>query len=150
MGRFRNQDGSMLLRATFYRLRIQDHHICFLGSKGFIVIKVNISIWTQKKKILQIKITRWNRIIFGKSQEKIYSQQKNRLPVKFAVKKIFRFTKYNLLNDTKSNKEKTNKTVKGDILKFVFFNQETRLLRQAQCFLKFLQFEPKMFLKCFS
>ena len=35
------------------------------------------------------------------------------------VKKIFQFTKYNLLNDTK-NKEKMNKTVKGDILKFVF------------------------------
>ena len=39
-------------------------------------------------------------------------------PVKFAVKKIFRFTKYSLQNDTKNNREKMNKAVKGDILKF--------------------------------
>ena len=39
-------------------------------------------------------------------------------PVKFAVKKIFRFTKYNLLNDTKNNSEKMSKTVKDDIMKF--------------------------------
>ena len=39
-------------------------------------------------------------------------------PVKFVVKKIFRFTKYNLLNDTKNNREKMSKTVKDDILKF--------------------------------
>ena len=37
--------------------------------------------------------------------------------VKFAVKKIFRFTKYRLLNDTKNNREKMNKTVQGVILK---------------------------------
>ena len=39
-------------------------------------------------------------------------------PVIFAVKKIFRFTKYNLQNDTKNNREKMNKAVKGDILKY--------------------------------
>ena len=39
-------------------------------------------------------------------------------PVKFAVKKIFRFTKYNILNDIKNNREKMSKTVKGDIQKF--------------------------------
>ena len=39
-------------------------------------------------------------------------------PVKFGAKKIFRFTKYNLLNDTKNIREKMNKAVKGDILKF--------------------------------
>ena len=33
--------------------------------------------------------------------------------------------------------------------KHTWFFQETRLSRQAQCFLKFLQFEPEMFLKCF-
>ena len=38
-------------------------------------------------------------------------------PVKFAVKKIFRFPKYNLLNSTKNKTEKVNKTAKGDILK---------------------------------
>ena len=38
-------------------------------------------------------------------------------PVKFAVKKIFRFPKYNLLNSTKNKREKVNKTRKGDILK---------------------------------
>ena len=32
--------------------------------------------------------------------------------------KIFRFSKYNLLNDIKNNREKMSKTVKGDILKF--------------------------------
>ena len=30
-----------------------------------------------------------------------------------------------------------------------FFFYETRFLRQVQCFLKFLQFELEMFLKCF-
>ena len=59
--------------------------------------------------------------IWKKSRKNI-QPTKNGLPVRFAVKKIFRFTKYNLLNDTKNNKEKTNKTVKGDILKFDFFN----------------------------
>ena len=39
-------------------------------------------------------------------------------PVIFAVKKIFPFTKYNLQNGTKSNREKMNKAVKGDILKY--------------------------------
>ena len=29
------------------------------------------------------------------------------------------------------------------------FFYETRFLRQVQCFLKFLQFQPEMFLKCF-
>ena len=38
-------------------------------------------------------------------------------PVKFVVKKIFRFTKYNLQNDTNNNREKMSKAVKGDILK---------------------------------
>ena len=38
-------------------------------------------------------------------------------PVKFEVKKIFRFTKYNRQNDTKNNREKMNKAVKSDILK---------------------------------
>ena len=38
-------------------------------------------------------------------------------PVKFAVKKIFRFTKYNLLNETKNNRENMNKALKDDILK---------------------------------
>ena len=38
-------------------------------------------------------------------------------PLKFAVKKIFTFLKYNLLNDTKNNREKMKKTVKSDILK---------------------------------
>ena len=38
--------------------------------------------------------------------------------MKLAVKKIFRFSKYNLLNDTKNNREKMNKAMKGDILKF--------------------------------
>ena len=32
---------------------------------------------------------------------------------------------------------------------YTFF-YEIRFPRQAQCFLKFLQFEPEMFLKCFS
>ena len=31
----------------------------------------------------------------------------------------------------------------------VVFLEETRFPRQAQCFLKFLQFKPEMFLKCF-
>ena len=30
-----------------------------------------------------------------------------------------------------------------------FFLKETRFPKQAQCFLKFFQFEPEMFLKCF-
>ena len=34
-------------------------------------------------------------------------------------------------------------------LLLLFFFWETRFPRQAQCFLKFLQFEPEMFLKCF-
>ena len=38
--------------------------------------------------------------------------------VKIVLKKIFRFTKYNLLNDTKKNREKMSKTVRGNILKF--------------------------------
>ena len=38
-------------------------------------------------------------------------------PVKFAVKKIMRISKYNLLNDTKNNREKMSKEVKCDILK---------------------------------
>ena len=38
-------------------------------------------------------------------------------PVKFVVKKIMRFSKYNLLNDTKNNREKMSKAVKYDILK---------------------------------
>ena len=38
-------------------------------------------------------------------------------PVKFVVKKIMRFSKYNLLNDTKNNREKMSKAVKSDILK---------------------------------
>ena len=37
--------------------------------------------------------------------------------MKFAVKKIFRFSKHNLQNVTKSNREKINKAVKADILK---------------------------------
>ena len=38
-------------------------------------------------------------------------------PVKVAVKKITRISKYNLLNDTKNNREKMSKEVKCDILK---------------------------------
>ena len=34
-------------------------------------------------------------------------------------------------------------------LKYTFFFQETHFSRQAQCFLRFLQFEPEIFLKCF-
>ena len=56
--------------------------------------------------------------IWKKSRKNIQPTKKLDCPVKFAVKKMFRFTKYHLLNDTKNNIEKTNKTVKGDILKF--------------------------------
>ena len=55
--------------------------------------------------------------IWKKSRKNIQPTKKMDCPVKFAVKKIFRFTKYSLQNDTKSNREKMNKAVKGDILK---------------------------------
>ena len=52
--------------------------------------------------------------IWKKSRKNIQPTKKE----KFVVKKIFRFTKYNLLNDTKKNKrESMNMAVKGDILK---------------------------------
>ena len=38
--------------------------------------------------------------------------------VKLAVKKIFLSSKYKVLIDTRNNREKMNKTLKGDILKF--------------------------------
>ena len=56
--------------------------------------------------------------IWKKSRKNIQPTKKLDCPVKFVVKKIFRFTKYNLLNDTKNNREKMKKAVKGDILKF--------------------------------
>ena len=127
----------MLVRATFYWLRIQDHHICFFGSKGFIVIKGNISIWTQKTKILKKKITRWYlEISYLKKVKKNIQPTKYGLPVRFMVKKIFWFAKYNLLNDTKNNKKKTNMTVKGDILKFLFLKLRNTSSKAGSMFLK--------------
>ena len=56
--------------------------------------------------------------IWKKSRKNIQSSKKKMdCPVKFAVKKIMRFSKYNLLNDTKNNREKMSKAVKCDILK---------------------------------
>ena len=55
--------------------------------------------------------------IWKRSRKNVQTTKKVDCPMKFAVKKIFRFTKYNLLNDSKSNKEKMKKEVKGDVLK---------------------------------
>ena len=56
--------------------------------------------------------------IWKKSRKNIQPTKKMNCPVKFAVKKIFRFANYDLLNDIKNNREKMNMTVKGDILRF--------------------------------
>ena len=56
--------------------------------------------------------------ISKKSRKNIQPTKKMDFPMKFVVEKILRFTKYNFLNDTKNNREKMNKAVKGDILKF--------------------------------
>ena len=40
----------------------------------------------------------------------------------------------------------------SEIIYYIYntrFFKETRFPKQAQCFLKFLQFEPEMFLQCF-
>ena len=55
--------------------------------------------------------------IWKKSRKNIQPTKNLDCPVKFVVKKLFRLPKYNLQNDTKNNREKMNKTVKGDILK---------------------------------
>ena len=55
--------------------------------------------------------------IWKKSRKNIQPTKKMDCPVKFVVKKIFQFPKYNLQKDAKNNREKMNKTVKGDILK---------------------------------
>ena len=55
--------------------------------------------------------------ILKKSRKNIQPTKKMDCPGKLAVKKIFQFTKYNLQNDTKNNREKMNKAVKSDILK---------------------------------
>ena len=36
------------------------------------------------------------------------------------------------------------------LMNYTFFFKKTRFPRQVQCFLKFLQFEPEMFLRCLS
>ena len=66
------------------------------------------------EKINQMKLDH----IWKKSRKNMQPTKKQDCPVKFAIKKIFRFTKYNLLNDAKSNRENMSKAVKGDILKF--------------------------------
>ena len=65
--------------------------------------------------------------ISKKSRKNIQSTKEMDFPVKFVVEKIFRFAKYNLLSDTKNNRQKMNKTVKGDILKF---SNSGRLIQQ--------------------
>ena len=55
--------------------------------------------------------------IWKKSRKNIQPTKKNGLPGEFAVKKIFRFTKYILQNDIKNNREKMDEAVEGDILK---------------------------------
>ena len=65
---------------------------------------------------------------------------------------LFRLKEKNLKFWDISRENLKNEKTHSEIIYYIYntrFFKETRFPKQAQCFLKFLQFEPEMFLQCF-